>query len=76
MAPPEQRARLMSLLQFGFGGGGPVGAALMGALASFAGLELAIEVSAVAMAVFLAVVLALSTVWTMRTADRAADQPG
>ena len=75
VAPSEQRARLMALLQLGFGGGGPVGAALIGAFASFVGLEFAVKVSAVAMAVFLAAVLALSAIWTMRTVERVADRP-
>src|SRR3954470_22096266 len=51
VAPPTHRARVMSLFQLGLGGGGPIGAALAGTLASFLGLRLALVLPALAMAV-------------------------
>ena len=34
VAPPTHRARLMSLFQLGFAGGGPIGALLAGSIAA------------------------------------------
>jgi len=71
VAPPTHRARLMSLFQLGLGGGGPIGAFLAGSLAAMLGLRLAMILPALAMAALIAVVLASSRIWTMRTAERA-----
>jgi hypothetical protein len=72
VAPPSHRARVMSLFQLGLGGGGPIGAALAGTLASFLGLELALVLPALAMAVLIGFVLAFSHIWAMRTVERPA----
>jgi MFS family permease len=69
VAPPTHRARLMSLFQLGFGGGGPIGAFIAGALASILGLKLAMILPALGMAVLIAAVLAFSRIWSMRTVD-------
>lgn len=72
VAPPTHRARVMSLFQLGLGGGGPIGAALAGTLASFLGLRLALVLPALAMAVLIGFVLAFSHIWAMRTLERRA----
>lgn len=69
MAPPTHRARLMSLFQLGLGGGGPIGAFLAGAIASVAGTKAALTLPALAMLVMIAVVLARSRLWSMRTVE-------
>ena len=68
VAPPTHRARLMSLFQLGLGGGGPIGAFVTGGLASLWGLQVALIVPAVAMAVTIGFVLFFSRLWSMRTA--------
>ncbi len=69
VAPPTHRARLMSLFQLGFGGGGPIGAFIAGTLASILGLKLAMILPAIGMAVLIAAVLMFSRIWTMRTVE-------
>jgi len=69
VAPPTHRARLMSLFQLGFGGGGPIGAFIAGTLASILGLKLAMILPAIGMAVLIAAVLVFSRIWTMRTVE-------
>jgi MFS family permease len=69
VAPATHRARVMSLYQLGFGGGGPIGAALAGTLASVLGLQLAMVLPAIAMAVLIGFVLVFSQIWTMRTVE-------
>jgi MFS family permease len=72
VAPPTHRARLMSLYQLGLGGGGPIGAALAGTIASFLGLQLALILPALAMAVLIGFVLSFSHIWAMRTIEKPA----
>jgi MFS family permease len=72
VAPPTHRARVMSLFQLGFGGGGPIGAFIAGSLAAVWGLKLAMIVPAVAMAVLIGFVLLRSRIWTMHTVERPA----
>lgn len=72
VAPATHRARLMSLFQLGFGGGGPIGAFIAGALASILGLKLAMILPALAMAVLIAAVLTFSRIWSMRTVEKPA----
>jgi hypothetical protein len=73
VAPPTHRARVMSLFQLGFGGGGPIGAFIAGSLAAVWGLKLAMVVPALAMAVLIGFVLVCSRIWTMRTVERVAN---
>ncbi|MBX9944112.1 MAG: hypothetical protein K2Y40_08540 [Reyranella sp.] len=61
VAPATHRARLMSLFQLGLGGGGTICAAW--------GIQAALLLSAAAMAVLIAVVLARSRLWSMRTVE-------
>ena len=70
VAPPTHRARVMSLFQLGFGGGGPIGAFLAGAIAAVWGLKLAMILPALAMAVLIGFVLVCSRIWAMRTVER------
>jgi MFS family permease len=70
VAPPTHRARVMALFQLGFGGGGPIGALLAGAIAAVLGLKLALLLPALAMAMLIGCVLAFSEIWTMRTVER------
>ena len=72
VAPPTHRARLMALFQLGFGGGGPIGALLAGAIASVLGLKMALVLPALAMVVVIGCVLGFSRIWTMRTVERPA----
>jgi Transmembrane secretion effector len=69
VAPATHRARLMALFQLGIGGGGPIGAFIVGSLAAVLGLKLAMVLPAIAMAVMIAMVLAFSRIWTMRTVE-------
>ena len=69
VAPPTHRARLMALFQLGIGGGGPIGAFIAGSLAAVLGLKLAMVLPAIAMAALIAMVLAFSRIWTMRTVE-------
>lgn len=68
VAPATHRARLMSLFQLGLGGGGPIGAFLAGGIAALWGLQAALVLPAVAMAVMIGFVLFFSRIWSMRTA--------
>ena len=72
VAPPTHRARVMSLFQLGFGGGGPIGAFIAGSLAAVWGLKVAMMLPALAMAVLIGFVLLCSRIWTMRTVERPA----
>ena len=67
VAPPTHRARLMSLFQLGLGGGGPIGAFLTGGIAALWGLQTALLLPAIAMAVLIGCTLFFSRVWSMRT---------
>ena len=69
VAPATHRARLMSLFQLGLGGGGPIGALLTGTICSIWGLQAAMLMPAFAMMVLIAVVLARSRIWSMRTVE-------
>ncbi len=69
VAPPTHRARLMSLFQIGLGGGGPIGALLAGSIASVWGTKAALMIPAFAMMAMIAVILARSRLWSMRTVD-------
>ncbi|TAJ23809.1 MAG: MFS transporter [Reyranella sp.] len=69
VAPATHRARLMSLFQLGLGGGGPIGALITGTICSIWGLQVAMLVPAFAMMVLIAVVLARSRIWSMRTVE-------
>ena len=68
VAPATHRARLMSLFQLGLGGGGPIGAFIAGGIAALWGLQAALVLPAVTMAVMIAFVLFFSRIWSMRTA--------
>ena len=69
VAPATHRARLMSLFQLGLGGGGPIGALLTGVICSIWGLQVALLLPAGAMMLLIAVVLARSRLWSMRTVE-------
>lgn len=70
VAPPTHRARLMSLFQLGLSGGGPIGAFLGGGIASLWGLQAALLLPAIAMAVLIGFALFFSRVWSMRTVEK------
>ena len=69
VAPSTHRARLMSLFQLGLGGGGPIGAFLTGTICALWGLEAAMLLPAIAMLALIAIVLARSRLWSMRTVE-------
>jgi MFS family permease len=69
VAPPTHRARLMSLFQLGLSGGGPIGAFLAGSIAAVWGTKAALMVPAIAMLAMIAVVLARTRLWSMRTVE-------
>jgi hypothetical protein len=69
VAPASHRARLMSLFQLGLGGGGPIGAFIAGTICAVWGVQAAMLLPAFAMAVMVAVVLARSRLWSMRTVE-------
>jgi MFS family permease len=69
VAPPTHRARLMSLFQLGFAGGGPIGALLAGSIAAVWGLQAALIAPAIAMAFLIVAVVASSRIWSMRTVE-------
>jgi MFS family permease len=71
-APPTHRARLMSLFQLGFAGGGPVGALLSGSIAAVWGLTAAQFLPALAMAALILYALLASRIWSMRTIEKPA----
>ena len=66
VTPATHRGRIMSLFQFGLGGGIPIGAMIAGILAGWLGLKLALVLPAMAMAVLIAMVLICSHFWTTR----------
>jgi len=55
-----------------YGGGGPIGAFIAGALAALWGLKLAMVLPALAMTLLIGLVLVRSRIWTMRTVERPA----
>lgn len=69
VAPATHRARLMSLYQLGFGGGGPIGAFIAGSLAAVWGVRIALLLPALGMLMLIAFVLARSRLWSMRTVE-------
>ncbi len=69
VAPATHRARLLSLFQLGRGGGGPIGALIGGAICALWGLQVALLLPAFAMMLLIAVVLARSRLWSMRTVE-------
>ena len=69
VAPPTHRARLLSLFQLGLSGGGPIGAFLTGSICAVAGIQTAMALPAIAMMVLIAVVVARSRLWSMRTVE-------
>jgi len=75
VAPPTHRARVMSLFQLGFGGGGPIGALIAGSLAAALGLRLALALPALAMLALIAAVTVRSRIWSMRTVEVAPEIP-
>jgi predicted MFS family arabinose efflux permease len=69
VAPATHRARLLSLFQLGLSGGGPIGAFLTGSICAVAGIQTAMALPAIAMMVLIAVVVARSRLWSMRTVE-------
>ena len=69
VAPPTHRARLMSLFQLGLSGGGPIGAFIAGSICAVWGIQAAMVMPAIAMALLIVVVLFRSRLWTMRTVE-------
>ena len=69
VAPPTHRARLMSLFQLGLSGGGPIGAFIAGSICALWGIQAAMVMPAIAMALLIGVVLFRSHLWTMRTTE-------
>lgn len=69
VAPPTHRARLLALFQLGLSGGGPIGAFLAGSICAVGGIQMAMILPAIAMVVLIAVVLARSRLWSMRTVE-------
>ena len=59
----------MSLFQFGLGGGGPIGALLTGPTARSGACRWRMLLPAFAMMVLIAVVVARSRIWSMRTVE-------
>lgn len=66
-APASHRGRVLALFQLGFMGGAPIGAPVVGAIASGHGLTVSMLAAALGMVVVVAVVLATSTIWRVRT---------
>jgi predicted MFS family arabinose efflux permease len=64
-APPEVRARVMSVYQLGFSGGMPLGALLSGPLTDLAGGRIAALVAALAMAAALSAILLRTQMWSL-----------
>ena len=62
-APASHRARIMSLYQFGFMGGVPIGAVLTGYMARFLGLAVTSLVPVLIVLTVLALVLKNSDLW-------------
>ncbi|MEC8046064.1 MAG: MFS transporter [Pseudomonadota bacterium] len=63
LAPPDQRARVMSFYAFSFMGAGPLGTLICGYLADLFGPQQAIVISAVCMLLVLAVISLFSPLW-------------
>ncbi len=63
LAPPAQRARVMSVFAFAFLGSGPLGALLSGALVERVGVHLALVLPAVAMAACTVLVALRTALW-------------
>jgi MFS family permease len=66
LAPPEQRARVMSFFAFSFMGAGPLGALLVGYLAEYFGPQTAILICASSMFAVILVVRFTTTIWGAR----------
>jgi predicted MFS family arabinose efflux permease len=67
-APESHRGRVLVLFQLGFMGGAPLGAPVVGAIASDHGLTASMLAAAGSMVVVIAIVLATSTIWRERSA--------
>ena len=63
LAPPDQRARVMSFYAFSFMGAGPLGTLICGYLADLFGPQQAIVISAMCMLLVLAVISLFSPLW-------------
>jgi MFS family permease len=66
-APPSHRGRVLALFQLGFMGGAPIGAPIVGAIASHHSLTAAMMAAVLGMIVVIALVVATSTIWRERT---------
>lgn len=66
-APASHRGRVLALFQLGFMGGAPIGAPVVGAIASGHGLTASMLAAAGGMVVVIAIVLATSTIWRERS---------
>jgi MFS family permease len=63
LAPPDQRARVMSFYAFSFMGAGPLGTLFCGYLADLFGPQRAIVISALCMLVVLIIITFSSPLW-------------
>jgi MFS family permease len=66
-APASHRGRVLALFQLGFMGGAPIGAPVVGAIASDHGLTAAMLAAVVGMIIVIAAVLATSRIWRERS---------
>ncbi|MBX3500120.1 MAG: MFS transporter [Alphaproteobacteria bacterium] len=66
-APASHRGRVLALFQLGFMGGAPIGAPIVGTIASGHGLTAAMLVAVVGMICVIAIVLATSRIWRERS---------
>ena len=66
LAATEMRGRMLALFQFGFLGGTPIGALIMGGITQVAGVSVAMWVAAAAMAVILSLLMLRSSILTLR----------
>lgn len=66
-APASHRGRVLALFQLGFMGGAPIGAPIVGAIASGYSLTAAMLAAVVGMIVVIGIVLATSRIWRERT---------
>lgn len=66
-APASHRGRVLALFQLGFMGGAPIGAPVVGAIASGHGLTASMLAAAGGMVVVIAIVLATSRIWRERS---------
>jgi MFS family permease len=69
VAPVTHRARLMSLFQLGLSGGGPIGAFIAGSICAAWGVQTALILPALGMALLIGWVLVRSRLWSMRTVE-------